>query len=62
MSTFPQHLLFVSQQRRDGGCSCQPQCELPVEPVMLLDKILNVGWHVSQLQIAAAAQLLGNVC
>ena len=48
---------FVGTPRLD-----QPQRKLvPVVPLMALDEVLNAGRHVPQLQIAAPAQLMGNV-
>jgi hypothetical protein len=41
--------------------SRQPQNSLPVDAVVSLDELVNVVWHVAHLQIAAAAQFLGNV-
>jgi hypothetical protein len=43
------------------GLLCQPQRQLPVEAVVSLDELVNVVWHVAHLQVASAAQLLGNV-
>jgi hypothetical protein len=39
----------------------QPQRELPIGTGMALDEIQNAGRHVPQLQIAAAAQFLGDI-
>jgi hypothetical protein len=42
--------------------SDQPQRELmPIMPFMAFNEILDAGWHVAQLQIAAASQFLSDI-
>jgi hypothetical protein len=36
--------------------------QLPVQAVVSLDELVNARWHVAHLQMAAAYQLLGDIC